>query len=127
MWIIQNSMEVHKVLRDCHIARNIKTFDFSTLYTSIPHHKLKDKISSLVIKAFDSQDWKYIIVNNQARWSKTEKNGVCLTSESICKLIDWLIDNTYVTIGDKMFKQIIGIPMGTDCAPYLANLFLNSY
>ena len=26
-----------------------------------------------------------------------------------------------------MFQQIIGLPMGTDCAPFLANLFLYSY
>lgn len=26
-----------------------------------------------------------------------------------------------------MFRQVIGIPMGTDCAPFLANLFLYSY
>ena len=41
--------------------------------------------------------------------------------------MDWLIDNTYVTVGDKVFQQCVGIPMGTDCAPYLANLFLFSY
>jgi len=38
-----------------------------------------------------------------------------------------LVDNTYVTIGNTVFQQIIGIPMGTDCAPYLANLFLFAY
>ena len=42
-------------------------------------------------------------------------------------MIDWLIDNTFVTIGTSVFKQVIGIPMGTDCAPYLANLFLFAY
>jgi hypothetical protein len=42
-------------------------------------------------------------------------------------MITWLIDNTFVTIGCSVFKQVIGIPMGTDCAPYLANLFLYSY
>ena len=42
-------------------------------------------------------------------------------------MIDWLIDNTFVTIGSSVFKQVLGIPMGTDCAPYLANLFLYSY
>ena len=26
-----------------------------------------------------------------------------------------------------MFKQVVGIPMGTDCAPFLANLFLFAY
>ena len=44
-----------------------------------------------------------------------------------CKMIAWPIDNTYVRIGDKVFRQVIGIPMGTDCAPFLENLFLFSY
>ncbi len=38
-----------------------------------------------------------------------------------------LLDNIYVTFGDQVFRQVIGIPMGTDCAPFLANLFLYSY
>jgi len=37
------------------------------------------------------------------------------------------VDNIYVTFGDKCFRQVIGIPMGTDCAPFLANLFLYFY
>src|SRR5947209_5426195 len=41
-------------------------------------------------------------------------------------MINWLIDNTYIRIGEKVFRQVIGIPMGTDCAPFLANLFLFS-
>ncbi|MEO0333994.1 MAG: hypothetical protein AAF223_20355, partial [Bacteroidota bacterium] len=36
----------------------------------------------------------------------------------------FVIDNTYFKCGDLVFKQNIGIPMGTDCAPKLANLFL---
>ena len=38
--------------------------------------------------------------------------------------INWLIDNIYVVCVDSIFKQNIGIPMGTDCAPFIANLFL---
>ena len=30
-------------------------------------------------------------------------------------------------VGNNLFRQTVGIPMGTDCAPYLANLFLYSY
>ena len=30
----------------------------------------------------------------------------------------------YVTVGNDVFRQVIGIPMGTDCAPFLANLYL---
>ena len=55
------------------------------------------------------------------------KTGLYLSCDDVVYLLEWLVDNTYVTIGDKIFKQCIGIPMGTDCAPYLANLFLYAY
>jgi len=53
--------------------------------------------------------------------------GRLITCDLLIDMISWLIDNTYVTIGDTVFQQAIGIPMGTDCAPYLANLFLFAY
>jgi hypothetical protein len=34
-----------------------------------------------------------------------------------------LIDNFYVTFGYELSCQKIGIPMVTDCSPFLANLF----
>ena len=37
--------------------------------------------------------------------------------ECIC----FVIDNSYVAFKDKLYRQVIGIPMGTSCAPYLAN------
>jgi hypothetical protein len=39
-------------------------------------------------------------------------------------MIDFLIDNLYTEVGDQVFRQCVGIPMGTDCAPFLANLYL---
>ena len=38
-----------------------------------------------------------------------------------------LIDNIFVSFGGALFQQVIGIPMGTNCAPLLADLFLCSY
>ena len=40
---------------------------------------------------------------------------------------DYLVDNIYVLVGNKVFRQCIGIPMGTDCTPLLANLYLFSF
>ena len=37
------------------------------------------------------------------------------------------MDNIFIQVGNKTFRQCIGIPMGTDCAPLLANLFLFHY
>ena len=45
----------------------------------------------------------------------------------ICQMIDFLRDNIYIKISNHLFRKCIGIPMGTNCAPLLANLFLYSY
>ena len=42
-------------------------------------------------------------------------------------MLDFLIDNIFVEFGGLIFQQTIGIPMGTNCAPLLADLFLHSY
>ena len=39
----------------------------------------------------------------------------------------FLVDNIFVVFAGKVFQQIIGIPMGTNCAPFLADIFLYSY
>ena len=49
------------------------------------------------------------------------------TADNICKTIEFLIDNIFVQFGGRLFHQAIGIPMGTNCAPFLAGLFLYSY
>ena len=49
------------------------------------------------------------------------------TADNICKMIQLLIDNVFVQFGGRLFRQAIGIPMGTNCAPLLADLFLYSY
>ena len=42
-------------------------------------------------------------------------------------MINYLLDNLYVQVGDQLLQQVIGIPMGVSCAPYLANLMLFMY
>ena len=49
------------------------------------------------------------------------------TADNICKMIEFLIDNIFVQFGGRLFRQMIGIPMGTNCAPLLADLFLYPY
>ena len=42
-------------------------------------------------------------------------------------MIEFLVDNIYVRFGGQLFRQMVGIPMGANCAPLLADLFLYSY
>ena len=45
----------------------------------------------------------------------------------IVRMLEFLIDNIFVEFGGRVFQQTVGIPMGTNCAPLLADLFLYSY
>ena len=42
-------------------------------------------------------------------------------------IINTVIDNAFVMYHDKIYRQKIGIPMGTNVAPYLANIVLHVY
>ena len=47
-----------------------------------------------------------------------------ISESMLVEMIYYLVDNIHVLVGEKIFCQCIGIPMGTDCAPLLANLYL---
>ena len=40
----------------------------------------------------------------------------------ICDALCYLLDNIFIRFGSKLYKQIVGIPMGTNCAPLVADL-----
>ena len=45
----------------------------------------------------------------------------------MCVALTFLLDNIYISFGSKLFRQIVGIPMSTYCAPLVADLFLFCY
>ena len=132
MWIVDNSVHVLDQIEKCNKrtkVRNMRTYDFSTLYTSIPHKSLKTQIAWVINQCFNESSRKFIRVNkHSASWSKTRgKDDFVWNKDELINRIHWLINNIYVCCGDSVFRQTIGIPMGTDCAPFLANLYLYSY
>ena len=42
-------------------------------------------------------------------------------------MLEFLIDSTFAIFGGRVFQQTVGIPMGTVCAPPLADFSLYSY
>ena len=133
MWIIKNSRSIFEItakLNSMRNARNVRTYDFSTLYTSIPHNLLKNQLSWVIKLAFNNSGKPFISVyNHSASWTKStrKKDTLVMNCGKVIRVLNWLLDNIFVTFGDKLFRQVVGIPMGTDCSPFLANLFLYSY
>ena len=136
MWILKkNSSELLQKMNCLHYPKitSIQAFDFSILYTSIPHQKLKNRMHTLVNQTFlhknASRRYKRLVVNGDRTFFTSEETsaGKKYNETLICQMIDFLIDNIYIKIGNHLFRQRIGIPMGTNCAPLLASLFLCSY
>lgn len=141
MWIANSTQDVLKSIEWLNVrkrAAKVSTFDFSTLYTAIPHDNPKEAISWVIMEGFadHKREKKYnfpfrlrIYENSKdAQWTKNPKKGIFSVNETkLIGLIDILLDNIYTEWGGKVLKQILGIPMGTDCAPFLVNLFLHYY
>ena len=45
----------------------------------------------------------------------------------MCDALHYLLDNILITFGSILYRQIVGIQMGTNCAPLVAVLFLFCY
>ena len=45
----------------------------------------------------------------------------------MCEALIYLLNNIYIRLGTKLYRQIVGIPMGTNCVPLVADLFLFCY
>ena len=131
-WVVDNNSEVVAALDKISAkgkARSISTFDFSTLYTKIPHDKLIDVLNQLVDFVFNNTDRAFLSVTDTgARWVKDK--GRCkriYEKKKVKDCVKYLIENCFFTIGNLLFRQSIGMPMGSDPAPFFANLFLFFY
>ena len=111
-------------------ANCVSSFDFSTLYTKIPHDKLLEVLQKIIDFVFKGGTRKKIAINRggTAYWVGDRKSSFNkFTKESIINAVSYLIRNCYFKFGDKLFRQDIGIPMGSDPSPFFANLFLYHY
>ena len=133
MWILKNSKDLLDNLKSRSFSQvsSIKTFDFSTLYTTLPHDKLKTRLKETIHKAFSHRNYgsKFVVLGYNSTYfsNKIHKGKTCYSEEQVISMLEFLIDNIFVSFGGTLFQQVVGIPMGTNCAPLLADLFLYSY
>ena len=117
--------------------------DFTTLYTTLPHDAIRASMRSVVQEVFLARhagqflrvtrvpdgssafEW----VAQPADGSLPAPNGMVRHFDAATVLadIDFILDNIYVTLGDDVYRQILGVPMGFSCAPMLAVIMLACY
>ena len=69
------------------------------------------------------------VTKEHADFSNKRSNSstVTFTNLELIEAVEYIINNSFIKFNGKIYKQVVGIPMGTSCAPYLANLFLYMY
>ena len=86
------------------------------------------KLNSDLQKLFEILFFTKTPVANINSWyyDKTDSNTI-YDEEDIIRMLNFLIGNIFVVFGGTVFQQTIGIPMGTNCAPLLKDIYLYSY
>ena len=126
MWILKNSTS----LLLSYDQLDVRTV---TSVETYPHDLLKSRVNNLVHNAFRIKDENVRYTHIKVTRTKgyfTDINGGrngMYTADNICKMIEFLIDNIFVQLGGCFFRQMIGIPMGTNYASLLSDFFLYSY
>ena len=128
MWILKNSKELLEYLKSPNFNNitSIKSFDFSTLYTTIPHDNLKSRLASIIRNSFmfknGNRRYKYIVLGHEESYFVKEHSDSKhkYSEDDIIKMLEFLVDNIFVVCAGKVF-------VGTNCAPLLADIFLYSF
>ena len=59
--------------------------------------------------------------------SEQPKRYKLCSCQLICGELHYLLDNLFIRFCSKLYRQNVGIPMGINCAPLVADLFLFCY
>ena len=138
MWILKNSNELLEKLKaqSLQSVNSIKSFDFSILYTTIPHDKLKSELKAIINQCFfhknGNRRFQYVVIGYKDTYFVRDHSDAPqkYSDTDVIKMLEYLIDNMFDNIlefGGRIFQQTIGIPMSTNCAPLLSDLFLYMY
>ena len=85
-------------------------------------HLIKDKLIDLINRIFIRENTQYLVCT-----SDVYKNYNLWSCQKVCDALVYLLDNIFIRFGTKLYRQTIGIPMGTNCAPLVTDLFLFCY
>ena len=130
-YIGKNSGEIlNKLKSRGFLASGLSTYDFSTLYITLPHNLIKEKLTELIEQTFNREGSLFIwliMIKMPFFTSEQPKRYKLWSCQKICDALHYLLDDIFIRFGSKLYRQIVGIPMGANCAPLVADLFLFYY
>ena len=97
----------------------MSSYDFSTLYTTLPHNLIKEKLLDLIERTFYKKEGKlYLGCNDKNAFFTSAdyyREHQLWSCQNVCDALSFLLDNIYIRFGTEIYRQIVGILMGTNC------------
>ena len=89
----------------------MKSFDFSTLYTTIPHQKLQNRLATIIrnpcLHKNGNRKYKYLVLGREGPYFVKEHSDSKskYTEEDIIKMLEFLVDNISVVFAGKVSNR----------------------
>ena len=111
IWILKNSKELLENLKaqSLHSVNSIKSFDFSTLHTTIPHDKLKSKLKEIINQCYfhknGNRRFQYVVIGYKDTYFVRDHCDAPqeYSDADVIKMLEFLIDNIFVEFGGRIF------------------------
>ena len=80
------------------------------------------------VQTFNREGSLYMACNDKNAFFNSErpKRYKLWSCQKMCGAPHYLLDNIFIRFGSKLYRQIVGNPMGTNCAPLVADFFVLS-
>ena len=103
----------------------MSTYDFSALYTAFPHNRIYGKLPELIEQTFSREGSLHLACNKKHAFSLSDqrKRYNLWSCQKMHDALYYPLDNIFIKVGSKLYRQVAGISMGTICAPLVAALF----
>ena len=95
----------------------------------MPNNLSKENLINLIEWTFKREGSPHIAYNERQAFftSGNTKRYKLWSCQNVCEALIYLSDNIYIRFGTKLYRQIVDIPMDTNCVPLVADLFLLCY
>ena len=93
------------------------------------HNLIKEKLTESIEQPFNREDSLYLACNdkNAVFTSEQTKRYKLWSCQEMCDALHYLLENIFIRFGSKLYRQIVGIPMSTNCVTLVADMFLFCY
>ena len=97
-------------------ASSLSTYDFSTLFPILSHNLNKDKLVDLIESIFQRKSSLYIACSDRNVFltSDAVRKDNLWSCQKVCEALTFLLDTICIRFASKLYRQILGIPMGTN-------------